>query len=46
MKANEEERKQIYIDHIVRSIETLRHKVSKNYRFDELIADVNNVLNT
>lgn len=46
MKASEAERKQIYIDHIIQSIETLRHKVSKNYRFDELIADVKAVLNT
>lgn len=32
--------KEMYIRHILESIETLRHKVSRTYRFDDLVADV------
>lgn len=36
--------KEMYIRHILESIETLRHKVSRSYRFDELVADVQKAL--
>lgn len=42
--AKPEVRRQMYIQHILDSIDTLRHKVSKDYKFDELYNDVKNIL--
>lgn len=46
IRAKPEQREQIYKEHIIQSIETLRHKVSKAYKFDELIHDVTELLST
>lgn len=39
-----DQRRQMYIDHIIQSLETLRHKVSKDYKFDDLINDVTELI--
>jgi len=39
-----EHRCQMYCSHILDSIETLRHKVSRNFRFHDLIRDVTEIL--
>lgn len=39
--ANVEERRTIYINHILESINTLRDKVSRSYQFDQFVKDVN-----
>lgn len=41
-----EEKKQIYIQHIIDSIETVRKKVSKDFKFDELVEDVKKLLHS
>ena len=42
--AKPEVRRQMYVQHILDSIDTLRHKVSKDYKFDEVYNDVKNIL--
>lgn len=39
-----ERRKEMYKEHVIQSIETLRNKVSKQYDFDGLIQDVKRIL--
>jgi len=44
LKAKPEQRYKLYCDHILESVETLRHKVSSGYLFDALISDISEVL--
>ena len=44
VRAKPEQRLDIYARHIIASVETLRKKVDKNYRFDELISDLHSLL--
>lgn len=37
-------RYQMYCDHIIASVKTLQHKVSRQYQFDELLLDIQSVL--
>ena len=46
IRAKPDKRRQIYYDHIIQSLETLRNKVSANYQFDTLMKDVKEVLKT
>lgn len=43
--ASPESRYDLYANHIIKSIESLRKKVSKEFKFDELIQDITKVLN-
>lgn len=40
----EEKRYELFYDNVIASIETLRKKVSKSFKFDELIQDVKELL--
>lgn len=42
--ASSEKRYKIYCEHVLSSIETLRHKVSTDFLFDELVCDVSKIL--
>ena len=44
IRARPDERRRMYTLHILESIMQLRTRVSKEYRFDELISDVSNLL--
>lgn len=44
IRVKSEQRRQIYIDHIIQALNTLKPKLSKSFRFDDLINDVVNVL--
>ena len=44
VRSKPEVRRQMYVQHILDSIDTLRNKVSKDYKFDELYNDVKNIL--
>ena len=44
VKASPVNRYELYVSHILSSIETLRKKVSREYEFDRLISDVKELL--
>ena len=44
MEAPEEKRREMYKEHVIQSIETLRKKVSMEYDFDGLMRDVRMLL--
>lgn len=44
-KSNDENKYNMYVEHILLSLETLRKKVSKDFKLDELITDVYMILN-
>lgn len=45
LSATPDRRADIYCKHILDSIETLRKKVSRNFRFDDLLHDISTLLN-
>ena len=44
LRASPEKRYRMYCEHILSSVETLRHKVSKNFLFHELVYDISEIL--
>ena len=44
VKADKDERKKIYINHIIDSIHSLKYKVYSEFNFEQLIFDIENLL--
>lgn len=45
MSAKEDERRKMYIDHILESIRIAGEKAGPTFRLDDLLRDVNDLLN-
>ena len=45
LRSSPESRYDLYSSHIINSIESLRKKVSREFKFDELVQDVTKILN-